>query len=744
VLLGLLIAISACDRKTDTKPDAQVPPSAPAAKLSSVGPRLISNQTSQPIAIVADALDAQSKLVLGPPINQAFAIVAVDARHGYARLPANLELGLFPEAVVEAKVSGVEGKADLRFINDTRFPDVTSMVTSGEWAFAASTTTDTLYRVHLGTGAVESFTVADGPAALAVWHEGKTDWVVVTHLYSPVVLLLRADAPAERRELSGALMSAGVTVANDVAFIAEQARDSVLAVELKTGREKWRATVAPNPRELAVLSAPSPLLAVGSIATGAIELLELETGKVTALHEPGPGTPIVGGGTAKYAAYVMNGKAPRKLAWAASLKQLFVASIGPNIGPNPDKMEVSMNGGVGVVDPVTGWKRHLGFGAGVIDALAVDDAHGLLYAGDDALGLVRVIDSKLLSKSDGDAAKALLQEVALRPPANFPLARPAADYNVQNRAGPSIHAGPKALALSADGKTLVVLERFTCTLAVIDVSKRGKAEWKKQLTVCDPLTQPTRRLGQVLYHADLGRTAMSCDACHIDGHGEGVLFEKTMPLRIYRSTTVRGSRETPPYFTPASTRSMGETMKVVGGRNRFHNPDPTPEEIEALTLYGSLIPTLPNPFAGADGAPAESLSLPDGRVGHPRRGLALFEGKAACASCHPAPLFTMDQDPATRGRFIDVGTPHFMPLREEMQNTRFEGFGTPSLVGSWDVFPMLTTGLAGLEVRSDGAVRVNTRFPLRVAVEQWAGKHGRADLLSAEEKDDLLAYVMSL
>jgi hypothetical protein len=104
----------------------------------------------------------------------------------------------------------------------------------------------------------------------------------------------------------------------------------------------------------------------------------------------------------------------------------------------------------------------------------------------------------------------------------------------------------------------------------------------------------------------------------------------------------------------------------------------------------------------------------------------------------------MDQDPATRGRFIDVGTPRFMPLREAQQNTRFEGFGTPALVGSWDVFPMLTTGLAGLEVRPDGAVRVNSRFPLRVAVERWAPKHGRADLLSETERDDLLAFVMSL
>jgi hypothetical protein len=39
---------------------------------------------------------------------------------------------------------------------------------------------------------------------------------------------------------------------------------------------------------------------------------------------------------------------------------------------------------------------------------------------------------------------------------------------------------------------------------------------------------------------------------------------------------------------------------------------------------------------------------------------------------------------------------------------------------------------------------VNDRFPLRAAVEQYAPKHGRADLLSAEERNDLLAWVLSL
>ena len=728
--------------RPDTSSAGRVPDAGRAVKLFSVGPRLLSNQTSQPLSVVGEGLAPGMALRLGPPLSVSLPLVVIDQRHAFGRLPGGLSIGTFPEVVIEATISGAEGKASLRLINDTLFPDLTALGRSGDASllFAMSGTNDTVFRLEVATGKVTSLAVGDGPSALASWTDAQgTEWLAVVHQFEGTLLLLKMSDPTVRRTLTAPPFAAGVLVHDGKAYVAEQARDSVMAIDLMSGKELWRTPVAPNPREL-ILAGKSIL--VGSLATGALELLDPATGAVQSSLEPAPGTPIVGGGTAKYAASVMNGKAPRGLAWSSRLSTAFVASIGPNIGPNVDKMEVSMNGGVAAVDLGKGWRRHLGFGAGVTEALALDEARGLLYASDVGLGLVRVLDARKLAS--GDASKALVQELALIPPAGFPPIRPLADFNAQNRAGPSLHSGPRALSLSPDGKRLFVLERFTGTIAELDVSRVGKAQWVKQFSVTNPLTQPTRRLGQILFFADLGRTAMSCDACHLEGHGEGVLFEKTMPLRIYRSTTVRGSRETPPYFTPASTQSMGETAKIVGARNRFHNPDPTATEIEALTIYASLIPTLPNPFVGGDGAPEETLVLPDGHTGQPRKGLELFEGRAGCASCHPAPQFTTDQDPQTRGRFIDVGTPRFMPLREEQQNTRFEGFGTPSLVGSWDVFPMLTTGLAGLAVRADGAVRVDARFPLRVAVEKWAPTHGRADLLTDSEKDDLLAYVMSL
>lgn len=310
-----------------------------------------------------------------------------------------------------------------------------------------------------------------------------------------------------------------------------------------------------------------------------------------------------------------------------------------------------------------------------------------------------------------------------------------------------MYSGPRALALGDDGGTLFVLNRFTGQLAVLDVSRAGEnqARVKTQFPVVSTLEQSARRVGEVLYYADIGKTAMSCDTCHVEGHAEGILFEKTHPMRIYRAPTIRDVRETPPYFTPASTHSMAETMQVVGDRNRFHNPDLSPLEINDLTVFGSAITALPNPNVGADGAPRETLTLPDGQVGHPRVGLALFEGKAQCSSCHPGPHFTTDQSTATRGRFQDVGTPLLFPLRESLQNPGQKTFGTPSLLGAWDDFPMLDTGSAGLKVAPDGAVEVSTRFVLREVLEKYSGpKHGNAEALTPAERNDLLAYLLSI
>lgn len=761
--IALAVAVttlSSCTEKAappapPAAPDAAAAPAGP--RLLDVGPRFVSNQTSQPLALYGEQLDAKvlTVTVKGPDDSAITTLsiptVKVDDRHLYARLPPVKLPSAMAEAVATLSLEGTSSKVELRLINDQSFPELMALAQSndGKWLFAASQTEDALYAFEVATKKVTRLEVLDGPSALATWVDPqKKAWLLVAHRFAPSVLLISQEPPfTEKKEVPVFNHVSALAVEGDTLFVAEQARDTVAAFSLPELKEKWRSPVLANPRVLQ----PSPKgLYVGSEETGLLERLDEKTGEALEQVTPVPGTPIIGGGTAAFSQQIMGGSAPRAFVWSKKLDRLYLASIGPNIGPNEKKMEVSMNGGVGVVAPPAAPKKdssyllHLGFGAGVTEALALDDAKGVLYPADVSLGLVRVLDLKKLS-SPATADKASLGEVALPPPDDFPLIRPKGDFVVNNRAGVSLHSGPWALLLSPDRNTLWVLNRFTATLAKLDVkgAQQSKAQWVEQTQLTSPLTQPVRRKGEVLYFADLGRTAMSCDACHPDGHMGDVMFEKTHPLRFYRVPTVRGSRFSPPYFTPASTHSMGQTAEVVGSRNRFQNPKLTVDEINALSIYGLDLTLLPNPFVQEDGAPPLELTLPDGKVGHPRAGIAAFE-KAQCKTCHPPPHFTSDQDQKTRGWYLDAGTPELFPLRTQWQDPTYKGFAPPPLAGSWDVWPMLTTGLAGWTVTDGGVLQVDDRYPARAAVTRYAPLHGRADLLNEQEVNDLLAWLMTL
>jgi hypothetical protein len=180
-------------------------------------------------------------------------------------------------------------------------------------------------------------------------------------------------------------------------------------------------------------------------------------------------------------------------------------------------------------------------------------------------------------------------------------------------------------------------------------------------------------------------------------------------------------------------------------------------------------------------------------TGNARLGAEIFD-ELACQTCHPEPLFTIDQfrafDIGTLGqpvRMRDVATPVAIPLRERCQDfTRPPGFdgssGTtvPTLRGIWDTFPLLLSGSAGLtfvgpepsfslpcttgsagccsqlasplnpggiavpeqhlEVSTKDALRAVLTAPLAVG----GSGHGAALSLSATELNDLIAYLRSL
>lgn len=263
--------------------------------------------------------------------------------------------------------------------------------------------------------------------------------------------------------------------------------------------------------------------------------------------------------------------------------------------------------------------------------------------------------------------------------------------------------GPTGLALSPDGKKLYVANYHGGSVGVLDAT-RGNL-----LSVFPLGKQPApdaARRGEIYFH-DATRCFQhwhSCATCHLDGGRVDGL-----PWDFLRDGIDNGKDvislvnllHTPPYnrlATRPDARYCIETG-VVGS----HQVTPDPAEVDDLLAYvGSLTaevnPNLPK-FAKAA-----------------RRGKALFESKADCASCHPGPYFT-DQ----RTHNVGVTSPN-------EPNARYD---TPSLVEAYRTAPYYHDGRAA--TMRDALTKHDTE-----------GLHGNLSKLTPSEIDDLIAYVLSL
>jgi len=424
------------------------------------------------------------------------------------------------------------------------------------------------------------------------------------------------------------------------------------------------------------------------------------------------------------------------------------------------------------------------------EQMVLDDTAGLLYVTCQGSGVVDVLDTAALHA--GTAAE--LQQVELPVPPGTPtlaiptsttgpygdggqhvcsafsghpgmnctqesdcgscqtaLGGPSICCTINNRTG--LHNGPRGIAASPDLTKVYVVNQFTTSLATLDTTGGPGAISVAQTVVhgSGGFTQQSRRLGQIEFFSDLKKTNISCATCHVDDHQDAVFFEAdVVGPRLRRVLSVRQTRDTSPLLQDQLIPDLLSFTDIVvhverGGSVCFPRTHQTPffgncsltsdSENDANTAYAEAITNFPNPNVAADGSFATSVALPDDLPGNALRGALLFD-RLKCATCHPDPIYTIDQFgktktlsfPPTATRLRDVGTPVFLPLRARCQDpTRFppricfggpadgvdcaddndclpggmckpgaaSGFNVPTLRGIWDTFPLLQSGAAG-------------------------------------------------
>ncbi len=240
---------------------------------------------------------------------------------------------------------------------------------------------------------------------------------------------------------------------------------------------------------------------------------------------------------------------------------------------------------------------------------------------------------------------------------------------------------PVAVAFSAAG-TYIVQSREPATLSFEDGTT---------LSLSDESHADS---GHLMFHMNSG-IGIACASCHPEGGDDGHVWRfpeglrRTMPLE-------GGVLERAPFHWDGTLGDMSKLVNAVMVTRMALPQAPNEAQVGALGAFLEQLPNLPP----ADGLDATAV----------QRGQAVFRrDDVACASCHSGPQFT-------NNRLEDVGTGG--------------SFVTPTLLG---------VGLRPALFHDGCAKSIAERFGVCGGTA-----HGKPELLSADERADLIAFLRSL
>lgn len=258
-----------------------------------------------------------------------------------------------------------------------------------------------------------------------------------------------------------------------------------------------------------------------------------------------------------------------------------------------------------------------------------------------------------------------------------------------------------------DNRTLVVANYLLNSLQVVDVVD---AKLITTISLGGPDKPSLARRGEMIfYDADRSFDSwFSCQTCHTDGHTSGQTFDTLNDgnYDTYKLTpSLRGVAHTGPWtwhgwqksLTAGARKSLRDTL----GQGK----PTTDDDVQALMTFLKSLKHPQSPHRRPDGTLTPAAS----------RGKTLFEGKAACSTCHA-------------GRYLTSKETYKVGL--ESKRYFFPEFNPPSLRGLHARRRFLHDG------RADRLDVVLTRHH---QPENLAG-----EALNQNELNDLIAYLQSL
>jgi len=281
-----------------------------------------------------------------------------------------------------------------------------------------------------------------------------------------------------------------------------------------------------------------------------------------------------------------------------------------------------------------------------------------------------------------------------------------------------VGAGADGIALTRDGTKAYVYSQFEHRVEMLSATGRGSAA---QITNTGTVAQvaqdtltPELAAGRRLFFDALDTrmssslTNVACATCHLEGREDGHVWQFPDGPRQTPALAGRHLLSTAPYhwsgeFSDLGTFNRHTIIERMGGSGLTTS---------AANQLDRWVDQLPSATTGIKADLAGVV-----------RGKAVFETKAACASCHTGELLT-------NNAFADVGTLNLNSKNADNGSVMRAGFNVPSLIGVARSAPYLHDGsMTSLEervFRNDG------------------DRHGVTSSLTSDEKLDLVSYLKSL
>ncbi len=584
---------------------------------------------------------------------------------------------------------------------------------SGKNLYVAEATARQVAVVEPASGKVIGTIGLSGrPSGLALSPDGKRLFVT---LAEPTGLVAEVDVATRkvRRALPVGHTPVGVAVSPDgkTLYVCNRFDDSVSVVDLAAGKEQAKISVPREPKALAITPDGKTVFVVNHLPAGAadqdyvaatVSAIDTATRKVTSISLPNGSTDLQDvcvspDGKYAYVSHILSRyhlpTTQLERGWMNTnaltiIDAVGVKSINTVLLDDVDKGAANPWGVATTADGKYICVAHAG-----THEISVIDSAGVLAK------LAKVVEEEKAARAKlGDKA----DQVAYLPVSAANVPNDLAFLVDLRRRLRLTGKGPRGIAVI--GSKVYAAEYFSDSLGVVDIDPEVRPDAKSiALGPKKPLT--VARKGELLFNdaTICFQSWQSCASCHPDGRTDGLnwdLLNDDMG-NPKNTKSMLLAHMTPPAMITGIRPNLSACVRA-GIRFILFSVRPEEDAVAIETYLKSLKP-VPSPYLvnGKLSAAAE-------------RGKKLFD-KAACGTCHMAPLYT-DR------RLHDVGL--------GPDNRGYKDFDTPTLVEAWRSAPYLYDGRA---------------FTMHEVLKKHNAKqkHGKTAGLTEKELADLAEFVLS-